>query len=401
MRREDAERRLRTLARQRGDELVLLAGHAALPVVLNPDFVHLLRINYFLDPPVALPYTAEAQLLLSPLCSEIDDGLYVMDPELRDVLLHRLVEFYGAGRLRDVARLLWEYGQRGTPWPERPGLAEAQQLTALNFIDSPRALAWLERAERGEGASAMEQRWFVAMRHDLTDRATAVERAEAQAVYLPDKLPALTELRDTLAVLYPDSSSVLRIAREVGVDAASLAGERRISNQWQRVLEAAWLLNRVPAVLERAAKDHANEPSLTRAIQEYWIRVTPVLRVEKGAFESPPRNGRCWSGIAPRSSRCSGRSSCSASRGTRWSSGRAWGSWWGTGRCWPIGSWARTLDGGMRTADGGSGPGPGCSWNPPTGTRSGPPGNRRCAGSRASKWRAWRSTRRTAWRCSE
>ena len=58
---EDAERRLKIFERGRGGALVQLASHAALPVVLNADFVHLLRVNYFLDPPVTLPYTAEAE----------------------------------------------------------------------------------------------------------------------------------------------------------------------------------------------------------------------------------------------------------------------------------------------------------------------------------------------------
>ena len=124
-----------------------LASHAALPVVLNPDFVHLLRVNYFLDPPVTLPYAAEAELLLSPLCTEVDQGLYVIDPDLRDVLLEHLVSEHGTGRLRDVAHLMWEYGQRTAPWPDRPGLSEAQQLTALNFLDpaSARRTGWRRR----------------------------------------------------------------------------------------------------------------------------------------------------------------------------------------------------------------------------------------------------------------
>ena len=89
MNHEDAERRVRIFEHGHGSALVRLASHAALPVVLNPDFVHLLRVNYFLDPPVTLPYAAEAELLLSPLCTEVDQGLYVIDPELRDVLLQR------------------------------------------------------------------------------------------------------------------------------------------------------------------------------------------------------------------------------------------------------------------------------------------------------------------------
>jgi hypothetical protein len=286
--RDDAARRLEVVARQRGEGLLALASHAALPVVLSPDLVHLLRINYFLDPPLAVPYTAEAQLLLSPLCTEAGDDLYVMDPGVRDLLLQRLVREHGGSRLRDVARLLWEYGQRGTPWLERPGLAEAQQLTALNFIDPQRARSWLQRAEAGEGAGAIAERWFVAMRQDLTARAAAVEEAETQAVYLPEKLPALAELRDALAELYPHTAAVLRLAREIGVEVSSIAGQARPADRWQRLLEAAWVVNRVQGLLEAAARDHPTNPALARAIQEYWMRVTPVLRIEQGRFEPPP-----------------------------------------------------------------------------------------------------------------
>jgi CRP-like cAMP-binding protein len=182
MNHQDAERRLRIFEHGHGTTLVQLASHAALPVVLNPDFVHLLRVNYFLDPPFTLPYAAEAELLLSPLCTEVDQGLYVIDPELRDVLLQLLIEEYGSGRLHDLARLLWEYGQRSTPWLDRPGLAEAQQLTALNFIDPARARDWLARAEvSADAGTAVDERWFVAIRQDLDDRAAALERVEEHA----------------------------------------------------------------------------------------------------------------------------------------------------------------------------------------------------------------------------
>jgi hypothetical protein len=182
MSREDAERRLRTFERGHSSALVHLASHAALPVVLDPALVHLLRVNYFLDPPTTLPYTAEAELLLSPVCTEVDQGLYVIDPDLRDVLLQHLVRQHGSSRLLDVARLLWEYGQRGMPWSDRPGLLEAQQLTALNIIDPVHAQDWLTRAEEGNGTgTAADKRWFVAMRRDLEDRTAAVQRAGEQA----------------------------------------------------------------------------------------------------------------------------------------------------------------------------------------------------------------------------
>ncbi len=265
----------------------MLACHAALPVVLNPDLVHLLRINYFLDPPVVLPYTAEAQLLLSPLCSEVDDGLYVMDPDLRDVLLQRLVKEYTLARVRDVARLLWEYGERGAPWQERPGLAEAQQLTALSFIDPQRAESWLARTERGEGPAPMAERWFVAMRRDLAGRAAAVKEAETSTVFLADQIPALAELRDALVSLYPTAAATRRIAKKAGVDVAGLAAERQPAARWQRVLETAWVVNQVPAVLEAAAGDHPETAALASAIQEYWLRMTPALPMWSGRSFGP------------------------------------------------------------------------------------------------------------------
>ena len=281
MNHEDAERRLRIFARGYGSELVLLASHAALPVVLNPDFVHLLRVNFFLDPPVTLPYPAEAELLLSPLCTEVDEGLYVIDPDLRDLLLQHLIEEYGSGRLRDVARLLWEYGQRSMPWLNRPGLSEAQQLTALNFIDPARAQDWLAHAEESlDAGTAVDERWFVAMRQDLEDRAAAVQRARGQADLGPDILPALMAVRDVLASHYDTPAEAVTIARVAGIDLAGLAVTVPSVALWQQILSAAWSSNRLSALFEAAGLDEV--------VQEYWIRLSPALRVEDGRFETPP-----------------------------------------------------------------------------------------------------------------
>ena len=87
---ELAQRRVNEFRQRGGDygETALhLAYHAALPVALNAELLHLFRINFFLDPPEILPYTAEFEFLLSPLCREIDEGLYEIEPEIRDVLL--------------------------------------------------------------------------------------------------------------------------------------------------------------------------------------------------------------------------------------------------------------------------------------------------------------------------
>src|SRR5262249_11173371 len=58
--------------------------------------------------------------------------------------------------------------------------------------------------------------------------------------------------------------------------------------RWQELLEKAWTENRIPDVLAAANTDHPNNSALARAIQEYWIRLSPALRVENGRFEPPP-----------------------------------------------------------------------------------------------------------------
>src|SRR5436305_11156045 len=101
-----ARRRLNEFERKYRKEALHLAFHAALPVALNADLLHLLRCNFFLDPPEILPYTAEADLLLSPLCHEIGEDLYEIDSSTRDLLLQGLIREYGQERIRDVSTLL-------------------------------------------------------------------------------------------------------------------------------------------------------------------------------------------------------------------------------------------------------------------------------------------------------
>jgi formylglycine-generating enzyme required for sulfatase activity len=172
------------------DAMLDLACHAALPVALNTELLHFLRINFFLDSSSALPYTAEFELLFSPLFREVDEDLYEMEPAVRDFLLKRLYDIDRGQRLQKVATLLWQYLDRYSPWgncsPEgiyqRVELARAQQLTALNFLDSARAEAWLKDvdAEITKGA-IFERDWYVAMRREISDRTLVLETAKSNS----------------------------------------------------------------------------------------------------------------------------------------------------------------------------------------------------------------------------
>ncbi|MEE6263140.1 type VII secretion protein EccCb [Plantactinospora sonchi] len=149
-----------------------LACHAALPVALDTGFLNLLRVNFFLDPPIVLPYEAEAALLLSPLCRELGEGLYEIDPLMRRALLASLVSRFGAERVTRVALLLERYTDQTPAWHALPELDHAQRLTALSHLDPRGAVEWLDRARAvaGAGPSPLGREWFVAMRARLRDQ---------------------------------------------------------------------------------------------------------------------------------------------------------------------------------------------------------------------------------------
>lgn len=168
-----------------GEQVFHFACHAAVPVVLSPDLLHLLRINFFLDPPESLPYVAESQILLSPLCNEVGSGLYEIPPAIRDSLLHELAgnPAYGEARIREIAILLFEYSERFSPWKDNLMIERAQQLTALNFLDPESAKNWLESAEQQpELKTANDREWFIAMRSELRKIDALLSSAEEHEV---------------------------------------------------------------------------------------------------------------------------------------------------------------------------------------------------------------------------
>jgi len=152
-----------------GNTALHLAYHAALPVALNQELLHFLRINFFLEPPEQLPYTVEFEFFASGLCREIDTELYEIEPEIRNQLLEKLNREYGLPRIREIATLLWQYVEYHSPWVEdRVELERAQQLTALNFLNPAKAQEWLDAAEADISQGSRGQReWFVAMRREI------------------------------------------------------------------------------------------------------------------------------------------------------------------------------------------------------------------------------------------
>jgi hypothetical protein len=178
-----AEKRVNDFKHKYGEVALQLAYHAALPVALNADLLHLLRINFFLDPPAALLYTAEFELLLSPLCREIDEGLYEIEPEIRDILLQGLCSLDRGQRIKDVATLLWQYMDRDAVWIDRVELERAQQLTVLNFLDPAQAKDYLAEGDATiDDGKIAERDWYVAMRQEIDRYSSPIEEEETEEI---------------------------------------------------------------------------------------------------------------------------------------------------------------------------------------------------------------------------
>lgn len=204
-----------------------LACFAALPVAIDPDLLHLIRVNFFHK----LPYTAESRLLLSPLCVEIGEGLYEMPLAVRELLLLRLFQTEPEERLRRMARLLWEYSASGV-WADNEQLARAQQLTALNLLAPDRAQAWLEaakEAQRGGLAEANTREWFVAMRAEIERQAEIVAAASAPSSEEAAPDAEMAQKLYSFILNYFDYEELVGLAFDLAVDIHSLPATNRSS----------------------------------------------------------------------------------------------------------------------------------------------------------------------------
>jgi hypothetical protein len=128
----DAYDRIVNFARHFGEPHIALAMHAALPIGLTPELVHLIRVNFV----KRAPMIAEADLLLSPLCREVGGGLYEMYPEARELLLTELNEDEEIpdSQIKELAEFLMVYATRNLSsarFPELRNFLVAQQWTAL------------------------------------------------------------------------------------------------------------------------------------------------------------------------------------------------------------------------------------------------------------------------------
>ena len=98
-----------------------LACHAAFPSIITPEILNLIHINFLDDENI--PWIAETDFLLSPLCRSIDENVFEVEPRIREVLLIELERQFGWQRPLELAYFLRSYLH------ERPERKQSAHIT--------------------------------------------------------------------------------------------------------------------------------------------------------------------------------------------------------------------------------------------------------------------------------
>ncbi|PAX51496.1 formylglycine-generating enzyme family protein [Brunnivagina elsteri] len=133
----------------------LLAYHAALPLVLTPELVNYLRVEFLRDENI--PWVAEVDLLLSDLCRQVGYELYAMDTAVRAYLLGKMQEELGIEQMQLVAKGLISYVKylaQNNPYIS-PKELQTQQWAAMVYLDEQREKALSEITQAFKDAASV------------------------------------------------------------------------------------------------------------------------------------------------------------------------------------------------------------------------------------------------------
>lgn len=270
----------------------LLAGYAAMPLVLTPELLNYLHNRFLAD--AGLPWVAEVDLLLSELVHPVGEELYAMPPATRAYLLVELRRRVGDVELANVARVLIHYTRRLAR--TNPALDDeelrAQQWAAMVYLDELRATAVREVAEafravadqlRAQPAAApfdMQRAEFARLAHitqllapqiqahaELVEYAQLVSRLLAGEIV--DGAPTSVKVADTTLTV-PDA-----LLRRLPPETAPAAGDVHI--RVARAPDGLYTVE-VAAAGERTTTSRALEVSLLMEQVARLLLSTPDAR---------------------------------------------------------------------------------------------------------------------------
>lgn len=157
----DAVKAVERFARQWGEPHSCFAQHAAFPLAITPDLLYRLWATFRSDifgKPLDVPWIAVADLLLSPLCSEVGYELFEMRPAIQRELLARLRDnpALGERRFAELSAFVASYyaDQLKSDRTNTREFAEDQQWAArtiaVAYIDPARLSGELAREDPGD-----------------------------------------------------------------------------------------------------------------------------------------------------------------------------------------------------------------------------------------------------------
>jgi hypothetical protein len=95
---------------------------------------------------------------------------------------------------------------------------------------------------------------------------------------MADRRELLGRMRETLADLYDDQASALRVVDDVGLNAAQIERADRTLNFWHSILREAERQGKMDALLELALKEYPARTDLADLLEQYHALMAPQSR---------------------------------------------------------------------------------------------------------------------------
>ena len=182
---ELAVREVLAFERRFGSKHLMLACHAALPLILTPELLNLIHINFLEEEQIS--WVAEVDFLLSPLCRPIDESLFEVEPSIREVLLVDLENQFGFERPLRLAEFLQFYLVHKSGLRQRSEITRTQRWIAQAYIEPDLVIEELldlqesDLSQREYFVSVSEQIQIINVLEILAE---PLERANQQTKYL-------------------------------------------------------------------------------------------------------------------------------------------------------------------------------------------------------------------------
>jgi len=223
-----------------GDCYRELLDYAAIPMVITPELLNYLRVQFA----PKLPWVAEVDLLLSDLCRLVGYEQYVLQSYVREVLLDTLDTRLGKSKLESAAKLLIGYVEQQKRHSQYLSDRELkrQRWSAMAFIDDLKPKIAQELIDEfgqavGEGKAQGDLLELVAITEQLSAQLREFPRlldhARAVGQLLRDRTPDLAKPLTSLNQQLKQTPSNFPPLQEFEFEVATIEVEDRFDEQIQ------------------------------------------------------------------------------------------------------------------------------------------------------------------------